>query len=153
MMSISVRFFEQADAEGILGIYRKAGMWFEDINIGKGFIVSSAERTDFRFLVAQEGLEVVGFIGCLYFESVGRAELGPIGVEPKFRGAGVGKALAAGMLSFLSERGIRRVSVKVKAANGGALSFFLGLGFRHEAYLREYTLAGEDVTQLVLHLA
>jgi ribosomal protein S18 acetylase RimI-like enzyme len=151
-MSVTVRFYEHGDADSVLQIYRSVGTWFEDVDVTKDFIVSSSERPDFRFIVAEDSGKVVGFIGALYFTVVGRAELGPIGVREADRSQGVGSMLCDAMLAFLKKNGVRRVVVKVKAENKAALSFFLRKGFSHGAYLRRYTLKGEDAIELVSRL-
>jgi ribosomal protein S18 acetylase RimI-like enzyme len=148
-MATKVRFFELSDADDVLRLYRSVGSWFEDVDIDRDFIVSSSERPDFRFMVAEDGGRVEGFIGALYHTAVSRAELGPLGVEESRRESGLGGALAERMLGFLREKGIRRVNVRVKASNTRAIDFFIRRGFSYEAYLRGYTARGEDVLQLV----
>ncbi|MFH1055499.1 MAG: GNAT family N-acetyltransferase [Candidatus Altiarchaeota archaeon] len=147
-MQPKVRFFEHSDADGVVGIYQKFGTWFEDIGVNREFILSSAARPDFRFLVAEVDGTLLGFIGCLYQTAVGRAELGPLGVDEAYQGYGIGSALREAMFRFLKENGIRRVFVKVKANNSKAVNFFLKEGFNYEAYLRGYTMEGEDVVQM-----
>jgi len=151
-MAVRVRPFEHSDVDDIVRLYRSSGEWFEEIGVNRDFIVASSQRPDFRYMVAVDGREVVGFIGALYFKAVGRAELGPVGVDESRRGSGVGKALADAMLGFLGENGVRLVTVKVKARNGRAQRFFLSQGFAYEAYLRGYTLDGGDVVQMVRHI-
>jgi len=151
-MPLTTRHYEHRDADAVLRLYREAATWFEDVEVTRDFIVSSSERTDFRFIVAEDAGTLVGFIGALYYKGVGRAELGPIAVEGSKRSNGVGSALVKSMHRFLSGQGIARVTVKVKAGNKAAISFFLGQGFGHEAYLRRYTLKGEDVAELVAHI-
>jgi ribosomal protein S18 acetylase RimI-like enzyme len=148
-MPARVRPFVHGDADAVLRLYASVGEWFEDVGVNKEFIVSSSMRPDFRYMVAEDAGEVVGFIGALYFGAVGRAELGPVGVDENQRGAGVGAALMQAILGFLCEAGVRRVTVKVKACNENAVAFFLRQGFAYEAILRGYTLKGEDVVQLV----
>lgn len=151
-MPVTTRYYEHRDADGVLRLYRGAGSWFEDVEVTRDFIVSSSERPDFRFIVAEDSGALAGFIGALYYKGVGRAEMGPIAVEGSKRTRGVGSALVESMMRFLSLQGIRRVTVKVKAENRAAVSFFLSQGFGHEAYLRRYTLKGEDVTEMVAYI-
>jgi ribosomal protein S18 acetylase RimI-like enzyme len=151
-MDAKIRFFEHADAPAVLKLYQSSGQWFEDIGVNQDFIISSSQRPDFRFIVADGDGTISGFIGAQYFPLVKRAELGPIGVLEGRRGAGTGSALVKAMLGFLAENGIKRVHVKVKAANGVAISFFLSQGFSYEAYYRKYTLDGEDAAQLSIEI-
>ena len=151
-MAAEIRFFEEADAPALLALYKSAGHWFEDVDVNLEFILSSSQRPDFRFIVAEESGKLGGFVGALYFPLVGRAELGPIAVAEDLRGKGVGGMLKRAMAEYLAEKGIKRVYVKVKASNQQAIRFFLGEGFRHEAYLRNHTLQGEDVLQMTADL-
>jgi [ribosomal protein S18]-alanine N-acetyltransferase len=148
-MVLKVRSIEQSDVDEVLRLYRSVGEWFEDIEVTRDYIISSSQRPDFRFMVAEDGGRVVGFIGALFFPLVGRAEIGPISVDSTRRGAGIGGAMMMAMVTFLTDEGIKRVYVKVKEGNAKAISFFIGMGFSYEAYLRNYTLDGESVVQLV----
>jgi len=147
-MVVSVRAFEPSDVEDILRIYQSFGVWFEDIGVNRDFIISSTERPDFRLLVAQDGGGVIGFVGCLYYTSVRRGELGPIGVDLSRQGEGVGSILMDAIMGFLNEAKISKVIVKVKASNQNAINFFLSRGLFFEAYLRGYTKKGEDIVQM-----
>ncbi len=151
-MALRLRFFEQDDAEGILRLYRAAGDWFEEVDVSMDFIIASSERPDFRFIVAEDGGRLVGFIGALYYDAVGRAEIGPVGVDEEARGEGVGGMLVDGIIRFLRDRGVRRAHVKVKSGNDRAQSFFLSKGFSYEARLRGYTIRGDDVVQMVAYI-
>ncbi|MBD3389082.1 MAG: GNAT family N-acetyltransferase [Candidatus Altiarchaeales archaeon] len=151
-MEFNVRFFEHRDVAGVLALYQSVGFWFEEVEVNEEFIISSSQRPDFRFIVAEDGGNLLGFIGALYFSEVGRAELGPLGVDVDFHGTGVAKSLVERMLAFLGDNGIHRLTVKVKSGNKRAQRFFLKHGFSTEAYLRRYTLKGEDVVQMVHYL-
>jgi ribosomal protein S18 acetylase RimI-like enzyme len=147
-MALNVRFFRQSDADDVLRLYRACRQWFEDVEIDREYIILSSERADFRFIVAEWEGRIVGFVGVLYYDAVGRAELGPISVDEGRVGEGIGGALVEAMMDFLRERGIRLVFVKVKGGNSRAISFFMKLGFSQDAYLRGYTVEGDDVVQL-----
>lgn len=151
-MALRLRFFEQDDAEGILRLYKAAGDWFEEVEVSRDFIIASSERPDFRFIVAEDGGRLVGFIGALYYDAVGRAEIGPVGVDEEARGEGVGGLLVDRIILFLREKGVRRAHVKVKSDNNRAQSFFLSKGFSYEAVLRGYTISGDDVVQMVAYI-
>jgi [ribosomal protein S18]-alanine N-acetyltransferase len=152
MAGVTLRDFYPSDADKVLKLYLAENTWFEDIQVSREYILECSQRADFRFFIAEEGQKVVGFMGVLYFQNVGRAEVGPIVVSEKRRRNGVGASLTAKTLSFVAEKGIRRAVAKVKKDNLGAVSFFLRCGFSMEAVLRNYTQKGEDVVQLVHHL-
>ena len=125
---------------------------FEDIGINTEFIINSSLRNDFGFFIATLDDEVVGFIGTLFYENVGRAEIGPIGVDDEYKNQGIGKKLVNHALEFLKERNIFRVIARIKAENKIGLKFFEDLDFKSDAYLKRYTKNGEDVIQLVKFL-
>ncbi len=58
-------------------------------------------------------------------------------VADGWRERGVGRALAAEVLGFFRERGYSRASVRVEAANPGALEFWRKVGFGERARILE----------------
>ena len=148
-MTEKLRWFEPSDTEQVMSLYAGEDQWFEKIGVTRDFILISSQRLDFRFLVAEEEGKIVGFTGCLYFEAVGRAEIGPLEVDAEHRRKGVGEALIKGMTEFLKEKKIRRVAAKVKADNRAAQQFFIKQGFRIESCLRDYTQEHESIIGLV----
>lgn len=150
--SVTVREFSPSDAKGIIAIHQEFRHWFEDIDLTPAFLAEIAGRHDFSLLVAEHEGRVVGFAGTLYYASVGRAELGPIGIDPVFEGRGIGTLLARKATDILSAAGIHRVVVRVKDGNERAQTFFAKLGFAPEARLERYTKKGESVLQMVRFL-
>jgi len=144
-----VRWFTHEDADAIIRIHSENLESFEEGPLSREFVLQSAQRPDFRFMVAQANGEVAGFLGVLYYKAVGRAELGPIGMKKELQNHGIGSRMVEKMLSFMKEEGVRRVIVHVKAQNHNAIKFFMDNGFVFEAYLRRYTFEGEDVLQMV----
>jgi len=152
MTDCRVRGFRREDASSIVRLHDMACEWFEEFPVTEAFIVEASLRPDFRLFVAESQRNVVGFAGALYQEHVGRAELGPISVDPGLQRTGVGSRLIERLLEFLKEKGIHRVVVRVKSSNKKARKFFQDRGFAKEVVLKNYTKKGEDVTQLVLFL-
>ncbi|MEA1925005.1 MAG: N-acetyltransferase [Candidatus Altiarchaeota archaeon] len=146
---IRIRDFTPSDADSLLEIHEQSAGYFEDLGINRGFIINISQRGDFRFLVAELGGEMVGFIGALYYSNVGRGEIGPVCVEKSLRGRGFGSQLLENMFSFLKREGVSRVIARVKKRNTGGLTFFEGNGFQQEGFFKRYTSGGEDVVQLV----
>lgn len=149
MDSVVVRDFWPEDAEAVFQLYKQSSECFENLDVNPEFILDSARREDFHFLVAETGGKVIGFSGVLFYKSVGRAELGPLGVSREHQGQGIGSRLVERTLNYLMERGIRRVTAKSKTSNNNAVDFFINQGFQFEAYLRRYTKNNEDTVQLV----
>jgi len=144
-----VREYLSGDASSVVLLHRESGEAFEDIDVTEDFIDFIAFRDDFRFFVAVFGGRVVGFCGILFYPGVGRAEIGPVAVDRGFRRRGIGRALCLRALEYAGKHGVRRVTVKVKAGNTSAVSFFSRLGFVQEGFFSSYTRMGEDVVQCV----
>jgi ribosomal protein S18 acetylase RimI-like enzyme len=146
---LEIRKYLSGDAEPIIRLHAQSEESFEELDLTPEFIDHIARRDDFCFYVAVLEGELVGFCGALYYTSMGRSEIGPIAVNDKYRRAGVGKRLFEAAIACLKDRGIRRVTAKVKAANSCAIGFFTGAGFVEEGFFREYTRRKEDVFQYV----
>ena len=146
---MKVRPFEARDAGEIVRIHRLSSAWFEERDITREFVLSASARPDFRFFVAEDGGRVVGFCGVLYYENVGRAEVGPISVDPAFNGKGAGSTLVEYVMRFLTGEKIHRAVARVKDENTRAKEFFTKNGFTQEAHLKRFTRAGEDAVQYV----
>ncbi len=150
-MEIALRPFKPENVKKILELHEKHAECFEDFEITEQFILDITQRRDFRIFVAELN-EVVGFAGVLFQEGVGRAELGPIAIDPECKENGIGTKLVYRVFDFLREKKINRVIVKVKVDNKSGLEFFRNLEFVQEGYFKRYTHGGEDVLQLVRFL-
>jgi len=146
---LTVRGFEQGDEKAMVRIHLDSVERFENLNVDENFILRLSQRTDFRFFVADTNEEVVGFIGAVFYTSVGRAEVGPIAIEEGYRNSGVGSRLLDDCENFLKTIGIKRITAKAKYDNSEGISFFRKHGFEQEAVLRKYTMDNRDVVQLV----
>ncbi|MFH1789051.1 MAG: GNAT family N-acetyltransferase [Candidatus Altiarchaeota archaeon] len=151
-MNFTIRGFERKDAKKVAELHSKFNEWFEDIPIDEEFIIEASLRPDFRIFVAEKDEEIIGFTGLLYYELVGRSEIGPICVRKKHQNKGVGSKLVDMALSFLADTGVHRVVAKVKKGNDKAAQFFKKKGFKKEAMLSKYTRKGEDAVQMVKQL-
>ena len=147
-MEYSVRWFQPKDAGAIVRIHYENRDCFEEDRLTHDFVIASAERTDFKFMVVEFKGEVVGFAGALYYPSVGRAEIGPISVEKDLQNRGAGSLLVQETLNFLRSVGVHRVVAIVKASNQKTYKFFTDNGFSFEANLKKYTRMKEDAIQL-----
>lgn len=147
-MSVIVRGFERGDAKQVVELHARFNIWFEELSIDEEFILAATLRPDFRVYVADEDGVILGFTGILYYEQVGRAEVGPICVTDEYQKKGVGSLLVEKAISFLKDAGIHRVVVKVKSGNNTAECFFKKQGFKIEAVLENYTRKGEDAVQM-----
>ncbi len=64
-------------------------------------------------------------------ESLPPASLVFLGVDPRYRRAGIATLLTEAFLRVMSERGVAGVKLVVSATNRGALRFYLRRGWRH----------------------
>ena len=144
-----VRWFQPQDTDAVVWLHSENIRWFEEVSLTREFVVESSRRIDFKIMVAESRGEVVGFVGALYFEAVGRAEIGPISISSGFQNRTIGSSLLSELLKFLWSLGIRRCIAHVKTSNQNAIKFFLANNFVFEGYLRKYTQMGEDVVQMV----
>ncbi|MBN2013596.1 MAG: GNAT family N-acetyltransferase [Candidatus Altiarchaeota archaeon] len=145
---LSIRAFKEDDARQVVRLHHESSERFEELEITEDFINSIAQRSDFKFFVAGDGEEVTGFIGLLFHVNVGRAEVGPICVNPLHRRRGIGTKLLDYTTNFLKQAGVKRIIAKVKLNNEEAIDFFKANGFVEEGHFKEYTVKGEDVVQL-----
>jgi GNAT superfamily N-acetyltransferase len=97
-----------------------------------------------RLLVGELAGEIVGFLFAEVESRVrsggGRDSVGWLHetyVRPEWRRRGVADALVRASLAWLRERGVRRVSVRVEAANPEALGFWRRQGFEDRARVLE----------------
>lgn len=146
---LSIREFEPQDVREVIRLHKESEDFFEEMEVNEEFIINISQRRDFRFFIAVLNGRVVGCIGILFYTHVGRAEIGPIAVDKKYRNMQIGTRLLEKALEFLKDRKIHRLISKVKADNQGAMDFFLRRGFQKEGYFREYTKKREDVVQFV----
>lgn len=74
--------------------------------------------------------EFVGFIVVRLEDD--RPSIGPIGILPKARGKGLGKALLTTTLRRLNEKKYESIDLEVNTINDQALSLYMGLGFQKQ---------------------
>ena len=89
--------------------------------------------------VAEYQGKVVGYM-ISYVLSAGfgigkSAWIATVGVEPKFMGQGIGKALAKEILEFYSKKGIKNIYTSVRWDSTDMLSFFKTLGFSRSHFI------------------
>ncbi|MBD3260396.1 MAG: GNAT family N-acetyltransferase [Candidatus Altiarchaeales archaeon] len=146
---VQVRRYLLGDEKAISKLHLKLNDFFEEDYVSPQFIYESAHRPDFIFNVAEHAGEVTGFCGALFYESVGRAQIGPIAVSNEYMRQGIGGKLLRKTLNDLKEAGVFRVIARVKEKNQDTLVFFEKQGFRREALLEKYTKKGENTVQLL----
>ena len=151
-MDALIRPFAAEDAPSIARLHKSFNRWFEEQELTRDYVLSCSLRHDFRFFTAEVDGRLAGFSGVIFYESVGRAEVGPICVDAAFQSSGIGSRLLFAVLEFLRARYIHRVTAKVKADNASGLRFFERNCFVREALLRDYTRDGDTAVQMVYFL-
>jgi ribosomal protein S18 acetylase RimI-like enzyme len=101
----------------------------EFLDIVRGY----ARNADNACFVAEHEGRVVGFMvgGILsgVFGTERSATIALLGVDPKYMGQDIGKAMAAEIFEFYREKGIRNIYTSVRWDSTDLLSFFKTLGF------------------------
>jgi len=149
MEDVLIRGFQAEDAREMVNLHKKFSHFFEESELTVEYVTQCSLRHDFRFFVAEHDCRIVGYSGVLFYESVGRAEVGPIVILDGFQNKGVGSRLLKAVINFLKEKSIHRVIAKVKSNNPLGARFFEQNGFKKEALFERYTKKGETIVQMV----
>ena len=134
--AIAIRPLESSDLDTVVGIDEKLSghtrktYWRTRLDI-------AALRPPWMALAAEMDGRVVGFL----FGWIGESEFGIaertgwidlIGVDPAYRGRGVGQALVARFVACGQElRAIGKVATLIDLSQADVREFFTSLGFRH----------------------
>jgi len=125
---------EMYDIEGyIIPSTKNAEIWLS-------FALKEVEEGRSNILVAQEGLELVGFIHLAYgvsgrFETSSTiATIHEMYVKPRHRGRGIGTMLLKEGIKRLKEKGIKQIRLSVLSGNEKAVRFYEKHGFKVYRY-------------------
>ena len=105
----------------------------------KRMVEELAQNPGNKSYVAEYEGKIVGYM-ITYLLSAGfgigkSAWIATVGVEPKFMGRGIGKALAEEILAFYSKKGIKNIYTSVRWDATDMLSFFKTLGFSRSRFI------------------
>ncbi len=105
----------------------------------KRMVEELAQNPGNKSYVAEYQGKVVGYM-ISYVLSAGfgigkSAWIATVGVEPKFMGQGIGKALAKEILEFYSKKDIKNIYTSVRWDSTDMLSFFKTLGFSRSHFI------------------
>jgi len=105
----------------------------------KRMVEELAQTLGNKSYVAEYQGKVVGYM-ISYVLSAGfgigkSAWIATVGVEPKFMGQGIGKALAKEILEFYSKKDIKTIYTSVRWDSTDMLSFFKTLGFSRSHFI------------------
>ena len=95
-----------------------------------------------RCFVAEENGRIAGFISVCSHD--GKPMIGWLGVDLKFRGKGIGRALVLEALKGLRQRKGDEVYLEVRVSNTTAVKLYQNISFHIKSKLSSYYRDGED---------
>lgn len=137
-MSVTVRRMKTQDADAVLRINEQItgrppeAQWASKI-------IDDITRNPLGCLVAEEGGEIVGFIlgdirGWEFaIPKSGWIEI--VGVDPRFQGKGVARALIETLGAYFRNHNVSRIMTMVDWNDGGLVGFFRALGFERSDFI------------------
>lgn len=88
------------------------------------------------WLVAEQNGEFAGYIGAQAV--MDEADVMDLAVVPELRRLGVGRALVTALVAALDARGVKRLTLEVRASNTAAAQLYASLGFTRAGVRRNY---------------
>ncbi|MDP9239238.1 MAG: GNAT family N-acetyltransferase [Actinomycetota bacterium] len=106
-------------------------------------------------LVAEEGGTLVGWIKLVpptaLVSNAHVQQVQGLGVDPRRRRSGIGRALVDAVVGLAVRRGARKVTLRVLSTNGAAQRLYTSAGFTVEGVLvAEFHLGGVDVDDVLM---
>jgi len=159
-VDLRLRALQPGDRSPIATLLRSAGVFREDeVAVALELVDAALERPDhpdYRFAVAAVGDEVAGYAcwgptPC----TLGTFDLYWIAASPAHQGRGVGRLLLSHAEADMAARGARLCVIETSSLPryAPARDFYLRMGYREEARLREFYAPGDDKVVFVRHLA
>ncbi len=94
--------------------------------------------------------QIIGYLN--YREIAGEGELDRVGVLPEYRGQGLGEKLLVTMLEYAKDRGVKDITLEVRAGNEPAKGLYGKYGFQTEGVRKNYyTHPAEDALIMWKH--
>lgn len=136
--NVTIRKLDEEDVEPV-------GLIQEQITkspVTQGFldiVREYARKPENACFVAEHNGRIVGFMISSILSGIFGMErsawIAILGVEPKYMGQDIGRALAAEIFSFFKERGIKNIYTSVRWDSTDLLSFFKTLGFDRSNFI------------------
>jgi ribosomal protein S18 acetylase RimI-like enzyme len=91
------------------------------------------------FDVCEVDGRIVGFCRALRHEGRSKhaALIGPLAVDPEFKGRGVARSMMERVIATMKTNGVTRIELMAERDNPRAIAFYEKLGFQHEGTLRQ----------------
>ncbi len=138
MEKVVIRRLKVEDVEEVGGIQER----ITKIPITQDFldiIRENAQKPDNACFVAEHNGKIVGFmVSSILSGSFGverSAWISILGVDPKYMGREIGRALASEIFAFYESRGIKSIYTSVRWDSTDLLSFFKTLGFDRSNFI------------------
>lgn len=136
--NLTIRELRETDADDISRIHAAITMMPIKGDF-KRMVIDQALKEEDRSFVAEIDGEVIGFL-ISYILAGGfgiekSAWIPQVGVNPKYMGQGIGKALANHTFNYHREQGIKNVYTSVRWYDTDVLSFFKTLGFDRSEFI------------------
>ena len=142
-----IRYFQMSDLDALLSLERASfGVEAYDRNLFAEIFAQCGNL----FLVAAAGRYIRGYLVSSTRIRLGtpRAELVSVAVCAAYRGQGIASALMRSTLLRLRRRGVRQLSLSVRASNFPAQALYEKFGFTRLRRIRRYYEDGEDALVL-----
>lgn len=138
MEKVLIRRLKSEDVEEIGGIQER----ITKVPITQDFleiIRENAQKPDNACFVAERNGKIVGFMVSSILSGIFGVErsawISILGVDPKFMGQEIGRALAREIFTFYESRGIKSIYTSVRWDSTDLLSFFKTLGFDRSNFI------------------
>ena len=140
----SIRRMTMADVDGVAAVEAATfpTPWSRDA------FASEMKNAAARYLVAEKDGRIIGYAGAWII--IDESHITNIAVLSDYRGQGIGRALTAGLMQYLSNLGAAYATLEVRKSNAVAQNLYVSLGFiKLGVRKRYYEDNGEDALIMV----
>ena len=139
-----IRRMTMADVDGVAAVEAATfpTPWSRDA------FASEMKNAAARYLVAEMDGQIIGYAGAWII--LDESHITNIAVQKEQRGRGIGRALTAGLMQYLSNLGAAYATLEVRKSNEVAQNLYVSLGFiKLGVRKRYYEDNGEDALIMV----
>ena len=139
-----IRRMTMADVDGVAAVEAATfpTPWSRDA------FASEMNNVAARYLVAEKDGVIIGYAGAWII--IDESHITNIAVLKEYRGQGIGRALTAGLMQYLSNLGAAYATLEVRKSNAVAQNLYVSLGFiKLGVRKRYYEDNGEDALIMV----
>lgn len=145
MDDVLIRKMRMEDLEAVMWIERASNpmtwsqnVWMEELtkNQVANHVVACAPSPALRTPHSALSLEVVGFAGCWIVAD--EANIVNVAVHPEWRRRKIGERLMTELLKLSASRGVKLVTLEVRASNESAMGLYRKFGFTQIAIRKAF---------------